>query len=229
MVNFETWFTPHHARQIPEVTMAWLRHLWIVQDPIAVWVQAAPQLCLKTIEQAVQPSVNRLHMRETFANGRRYDMFPNAKGFQLTTSAKSIWKSRQRINAACVMDVRVDSDIATEQTTLTLTAHLRAFSVYNALWIPFSMIYLISGNPWPREVIWITLITLFALSWAAMRFSAAVDAAEMTYFIQKTFEDFQRVQPVNLPAPADSDVIRGGDFEVMWQRFVQAHRNEHAD
>ncbi len=209
--------------------MVWVRRLWIVQDPIAVWVQAPPEVCLKTIEQAIQPSVKRLHLRETFMNGRRYDIFPTPRGFQLTTSAKSLWKSRQRINAACVMDVRVDSDTETKQTTLTLTARLRSFSVFNALWMPAGMIYLISGNPWPQEVIWGIITTLFALSWAAMRFSAAVDAAEMTYFIQKTFEDFRRVQPVKLPAPADADVIRGGDFEVMWQRFVQSHQNEHAD
>ncbi len=209
--------------------MTWVRRLWIVQDPVAVWVQAPPTICLKTIEQAVQPSVKRLHMREVFTNGRRYDLFPDSNGFRLTTSAKSMWKSRQRINAACIMNVRVDSDAETEQTTLTLTARLRAFSVFNALWMPSGMIYLISGNPWPRMVIWLILISLFALSWAAMRFSAAVDAAEMTYFIQKTFEDFQRVQPVKLPAPTDADVIRGGDFELMWQRFIQTHQNEHAD
>lgn len=209
--------------------MGLLGWLWIVQKPVAVWVHAKPDVCLKTIEQAIQPSVKRLHLREAFTNGRRYDVTPDGQGFRLTTSAKSFWKPRQRTNAACVMDVRLDSDLESEQTTLTLTARLRAFSIVNALWIPTVMIYLIAGNPWPRLVIWSILLALFGLSWASMRLTAAVDAAEMTYFIQKAFEDFRHVEPVRLPAPADNDVIRGGDFDVMWQRFVQTHQQEHAD
>lgn len=207
----------------------WWQRLWMVQEPVAFWVKATPEICLKTVEQAIQPSVKRLHLREAFTNGRRYDITPDSSGFRLMTSAKSLWQPRQRTNAACVMAVRVDSNPETDQTTLTLTAQLRAFSVFNALWIPTGMIYLISANPWPREVIWGVLILLFALSWASLRLTASVDAAEMTYFIQKTFEEFRHIKPVQLPAPENSDVIRGGDFEVMWQRFVQTHRQEHAD
>lgn len=209
--------------------LGWVRHLWIVQDPVAFWVRATPEICLKTVEQAIRPSVKRLHLRETFANGRRYDITRDGAGFRLSSSATSLWQPRQRISAACVMNVRLDTTTDSEQTTLTLIARLRPYAIFNALWIPAMMVYLIGGNPWPRPLIIGILCTLFTLSWASMRLTAAVDAAEMTYFLQKTFEELRHIQPVQLPSPVDDGVIRGSDFDVMWERFVQSQQQEHAD
>ncbi len=209
--------------------IGWIQSLWIVQKPIALWVKTTPEICLKTVEQATLPSINRLYLREVFANGRRYDVSPHEHGFTLTSSATSGWKGRQRVSSACSIHVRIFPDPQTDQTALIITAKIKPFSMFNALWMPLGMVYLIGANPWPRLILALLIGALFITSWLAMRFSAAVDAADMTYFLQKAFEEFQHIQPAHLPAPENPDVVKSADFERMWQRFVQTRQTEHAD
>lgn len=207
----------------------WFRHLWTIQEPVSIWVKLAPELSMKAVEQSTLPSAKRLHLREAFANGRRYDVFKRPDGFVLTSSALTGWNARQRSSASCTLHVRLDTDADQAQTTLTVHAHLRPFAVFNALWLPTLMVYLIGNNPWPQAVIISLLVSLYALAWASLRFGAAVDAADMTYFLQKTFEEFQHIRPQVLSAPPDPNAVNSADFEQMWERFVQARRTEYAD
>lgn len=205
----------------------WIRQLWVIQEPVAFWVKASPEACVKAVEQAARPSVQRLHLREVFTNGRRYDLTTDRRGFTLNTSAITGWRARQRTTAACTLHVRLDSPTDDpDQTTLTLTPHLRLFAIVRSLWLPILMAYIIGSNPWSPVVITAILICMFALAWAGLRLSASVDAAEMTYFIQKAFEEYRHTQPATLPAPPDPSVIGGADFEAMWERFVRARREE---
>ncbi|MCU0475883.1 MAG: hypothetical protein MUC99_07200 [Anaerolineae bacterium] len=206
-----------------------IRHLWTIQDPVAIWVRLAPDLSMQTVEQSTLPSVKRLHLREAFANGRRYDVFKRPDGFVLASSALTGWNGRQRASAACTLHVHLTTDADHAQTTLTVHAHLRPFAVLNALWLPTLMVYLIGSNPWPQPAIVFVIVSLYALAWASLRLSAAVDAADMTYFLQKTFEEFQHIQPQVLAAPPDPNAVNSADFEQMWERFVQARRAEYAD
>lgn len=87
------------------------------------------------------------------------------------------------------------------------------------------MICLLWPVPWPRMFVVGLLSVIFGFAWAGLRYGAALEIAEMTYFIHKAFENVPKFVPFALPAPSTVN-INGGDFDVLWDQFVRARQNE---
>lgn len=200
-----------------------IRHLWSIQPPSAIHVDVPPEVCLSLLSKASRPSIDRLHLRETFAEGRRYFIEPTSDGFLITTNSKG-FINRRRTESLTELRAQV-TGFGEHGTSIIFRGHLRPIRFVSSLWIPVGMICLLWPVPWPRMFVVGLLSVIFGFAWAGLRYGAALEIAEMTYFIHKAFENVPKFVPIALPTPSDINVS-GGDFDVLWDQFVRARQNE---
>ena len=200
-----------------------LRHLWSIQALSAIHVNAPPDACMSLLSKAARPSIERLHLRDTFAEGRRYVIEATADGFRMMTTSKALI-NRRRTESLTVLRAQIIS-VSEHSTSIVLRGHLRPISVISSFWIPTGMVWLLWPVPWPRMFIVGLLAVIFGFAWAGLRYGAALEITEMIYFIHKAFENIPKFAPIALSAPSDGD-ISGGEFDTLWDQFVRARQNE---
>lgn len=200
-----------------------LRYLWSIESPSAIHVDAPPEVCLSLLTKASRPSIDRLHLRDAFSDGRRYFIEVTSDGFRMTTNNKALI-NRRRTESIAVLRARVSS--ASDHTTsIIFRGQLQPFRFVSSLWVPFGMVWLLWPVPWPRLFIVGLLAVIFGLAWAGLRFGAALEIAEMIHFIRKAFENVPKFVPVALPISSEVN-ISGGEFDVLWDKFLRARQNE---
>jgi hypothetical protein len=200
-----------------------IRHLWSIQTPSAIYVDVPPEVCLSLLSKASRPSIDRLHLRDTFMEGRRYYIEATSDGFRMTTTSKALI-NRRRTESMTILRAQVNG-IGERGTSIVFRGHLRPVRFASSLWIPVGMTCLLWPVPWPRMFIVGLLTVIFGFAWAGLRYGAALEIAEMIYFIHKAFENVPKFVPFALPIPSTRNVS-GGDFDVLWDQFVRAHQNE---
>ena len=200
-----------------------LWRLWLIETPSAIHVDAPPDVCLSLLSKASRPSIDRLHLRDTFTEGRRYFIEVTSDGFRMTTNSKRLI-NRSRTEALTVLRARVSS-AGEHRTSIVFRGHLQPFRFVSSLWVPFGMIWLLWPVPWPRLFVVGLLAVIFGFAWAGLRFGAALEIAEMIYFIRKAFENVPKFVPISLPSSSDTNVS-GGEFDVLWDQFVRTRQNE---
>ena len=201
-----------------------LHHLWSIEAPSAIHVDVPPEVCLSLLAKASRPSIDRLHLRDTFTEGRRYFIEATSDGFRMTTNSKALINRRRRTESVTVLQARVNS-AGEHRTSIVFRAHLQPFRFASSLWVPVGMIWLLWPVPWPRIFVVGLLAVIFSFAWAGLRFAAALEIAEMIYFIHKAFENVPKFVPIGLPIATDTNVS-GGEFDVLWDQFVRARQNE---
>jgi hypothetical protein len=200
-----------------------IKHMWSIPAPSAIHVDAPPDTCMALLAKAAQPSIDRLHLRDAFAEGRRYFIEATADGFRMMTTSKALF-TRRRTESLTVLRAQV-TGVGEFSTAIALRVSLRPASLFSSLWIPVGMIWLLWPVPWPRMLIVGLLTAILGFAWAGLRYGAALEIAEMVYLIHKAFENVPKFEPAALPAPSDT-IVNGRDFDAMWDQFLRARQNE---
>src|SRR5690606_29523433 len=164
-----------------------IRHLWSIQAPSVIHVDAPPEVCLSLLDKAAQPSIERLHLRDTFTEGRRYFIAPTSNGFRMTTTSKALI-NRRRTESLTVLSAQVlgGND---QRTTIAVRAHIRPISFFSTFWIPAGMIWLLWPVPWARMLVVGLLTAIFGFVLAGLRYGAALESSEMIYSIPQALSD----------------------------------------
>jgi hypothetical protein len=200
-----------------------IKQIWSIQPPSAIHVDAPQDVCMSVLSKAARPSIDQLHLRDTFAEGRRYFIETTADGFRMTTTSKSLI-NRRRTESLTVLRAQVFNN-GDHGTSIVFRGHVRPVGFLSTFWIPTGMIWLLWPVPWPRMFVVGLLTVIFAFAWAGLRYGAALEITEMIYFIHKAFENVPKFAPVALPAPNGTG-DNNGDFDVLWDQFVRAHQSE---
>lgn len=202
-----------------------LLRLWYVYPLVVMTVQATPDECVRALITAARPSVERLHFRNLFTDGRRYYVDPRREGFWMTSNSKIPWRRRARTTVAAVLHGEF-SAVGEGGTRLRLRSRMRLFFLLDALFIPAFMTSIVIFAPWPRPIIAGLILALFGLSWLSHRLTATLQAAEMVYFVQKALED---IAPLDIPVlgePTPDMVTQERDFHEQWEKFYEQHKGE---
>lgn len=195
--------------------------LWYVHPEEIVSVRAAPVECLAALVLAAKPSQQRLHLRGLFTEGRRYHLQPAADGFKLTSSRRM--PRRRGRTAAAALVTGAFTAAGEGATRLTLRARMHWPYFLDIFLIPSLIVSIMVFMPWPTWLITLLALMLYGLSWAWHRLTAAMQAAEMLYFVRKALEDLSPFQTPALNAAAP-DVV-AVDFREEWERFFYQRKN----
>src|SRR5688500_14692193 len=118
---------------VPRRIITRLRRL---HPPVILFIHAAPTQCLRTLADAAKPSQNRLHLRDLFAEGRRYYIQPTKEGFRMTSNSRLLWgKQRERSSFAATLYGTFSTP--SEQIT-TIQLHIKSNWLYElrGLFVP---------------------------------------------------------------------------------------------
>lgn len=201
----------------------WLNRVWYVDQPATLWVRATPSVCMQTLVTAARPSTTRLHHRNLFASGRRYHFEAHERGFQMITTSKVSWHYRRRTRNAAVMVGQVEASGA-QLTQMQLRSHLAWVRVLEFAFVPTFMTSILIYVPWNPLLLIGLILSMYGLSWAALWYSAALDANEMVYFVQTALDDLGLVEAVTLTAGNAAETVDVHGFVTEWERFYQQHK-----
>jgi hypothetical protein len=199
-----------------------LRRCWYIDAPVVLMLQASPAQVVEKLNAASKPSVSRLDLRNLYVNGRRYFVQPREGGFRLMTTSKIPWRARQRTSSATVMNGKF-APYGNGGTRIQMRVRVSPVYTLTALILPLFMTSILVYVPWPPGIIALVLATLFGLAWAGQRLSAALEANDMIWFVQKALEDFvpAEIEHLGAEAPVYYDE---STFTKAWDRFYREHR-----
>ncbi len=204
-----------------------LNRVWYVHPTVTLLIQATPAICLQVIAKAAKPSVERLHLRNLFTDGRRYYLSESQNGFQMHSTSTIPWRRRKRTQVAAILFAKV-SEVGNGITRIQISTRMRALYFLDIFVLPSWMGALLIFGPLRPQVALISLGILFALSWLWHWYGAVLQATEMVYFIQVALEDLQQAEIPLLPAVNQHVIYSHDDFQQQWQKFYdeQKHKNE---
>lgn len=200
---------------------------WRLHRPVALVVGASPRALLHALGLAARPSTDRLHLRDLFAEGRRYYVRADAGGFRLTSDSRPRWGSRrQRTGRTALVTGTVRGDEDGGVTLVHLRARMFALHTLRALLIPMGMgLIIVSVTWWPLPARVLLIVAIAVFSWVAHWANAALQAAIMVAFVEKALEHLPPHTPTLETGPA-ADVVMPGGFSAAWERFYQQHQGE---
>jgi hypothetical protein len=196
-----------------------------VHPPVNLTIQATPAECLRAIADAAKPSLHRLHHRNLFTDGRRYYLNPLKDGFWMTSNSKILWRRRTRTSVAAIVNAQF-SPVNDDTTRITLYARMRLLYFADIFLIPLFISSILIFAPWPTALIAGLSITLFSLSWIGHRLTAAIQATDMVYFVQKALEDIAPANAPQLPAGEPEMITSNREFRREWQKFYREHQTD---
>lgn len=208
----------------------WLRPLlgmWYVHPDVTLLVYAPPTVCLGILVTASKPSKDRLHLRDLFIHGRRYHFVEGSpEGFRMVTTSKIPWrrKDRTRSTATLTANFQVLDETLTQ---INVTARIRIWNMWGRLMMPIFFTPLFLFAIWQSPAIrLIETVAMYLLAWTSYRYSAAIDAHDMVYFIEKALEDFMPKSVAELSAHVPHVMDNREDFPDAWEKFYEAHSDE---
>jgi hypothetical protein len=208
-----------------------LPRVWYLGYPVIVFVRATPVICLQTLATAARPSTQRLHLRNLFADGRRYFIRPKTPaqtGFTMVTTSRVLWRYRRRTSSSAVLNGTFSS-FGDDSTRLHLRARVRPLYMFSSLFLPTFMTSILIFVPWPPALIAALIALLYALSWTGYRANAAIESHAMIWFVQKALEDLPPVEIGSLGSQTPGVYYDSRDFEAAWQKFYAEHGGEADD
>ena len=207
--------------------LAWALHrVWFVQPDLLLTVTINPTSTMQVLLQAAKPRRERLELGQLFADGRRYFFRQRSNGgFSMITTSKVPWHSSNRTNAAAVVfgDFTAIGQGADANTRILLRGRIKTLYLLSVFAWPTFMTSIIIFLPWSPTLILSAIVGLFVLSWLGHRNNAALEAAEMVYFIEKVLEDYIPAPTPKLVAENADLVYKRRDFARAWERFYEEH------
>lgn len=193
--------------------------LWQLHPPVALVVRASQSQCLQTLYIAAKPSADRLHLRNVFADGRRYYVQPQTDGFRLSSDNRLPWGGRRNRSRVAAVVYGKFSNPDAQMTLVRIHSRMNIPYLISSFFLPIFFTAIVISMPWPRLLVAILVVLLFVLSLVAHRFNAALQVNEMIYFVQKAFADLPVVEINALPASGADVVMQNTDFREQWYRF----------
>lgn len=191
---------------------------------VILTVQTTPADCLRAIAEAARPSLHRLHLRNLFTDGRRYHLQPLKDGFQMTSNSKIPWRrARTSVAAVIFVELKRENEGATR---IRMKARMRLFYFLDIFFIPLFISSILFFAPWHKLLIAGLSLILFALSWIGHRLTAALQATDAVYFVQKALEDIVPVEAPKLPAGEPEIITQHREFRQEWQKFYREHQSD---
>lgn len=194
--------------------------LWYIQPPRLMLIQAAPTLCLLTLHQAVKPSVERLHLRNLFMEGRHYSFAAQELAFRMNSTSRSPWRRRHGRPAAVLLGQC--ADIGAGITRVDLRTRMSLPFLLDVFVLPGWMSLLLLFGPLPLQTGIIASLVLLLCSWLWHWYNAALQATDLLYFVEVALDDLPDAQVAQLAASTDNTIR--ADFVEEWQKFYQEHR-----
>lgn len=212
------WRLLQHLGESLRRGLAWL---WVVQPEVQVMVQLNPEALLRQLARAAKPSTERLHLREVFASGRRYQLSTTRQGeLWMQTTSKVAWHPRRRTSASATLIGKCET-LSPETTRLSLHTHLRWQSLLESLLVPSFMASLLVFMAWEHVIIIGLIVLLYGLSWLTYRNTAALEAQEMLFFVDKALEDYFSLPSLELGEGAHLIYDHAREFQTAWARFYE--------
>lgn len=187
--------------------------------PIHLNVAIPAESVARTLDAAATPSTQRLHMRDAFAEGRRYYIDPFDGGFRMATTSKSLFARGRRTSALCVLSAQVEP-ISESESRIVLEPRLRGLAFVGALVVPTVLSMLLLPVPWPPVLLALISVIAYTASIVGLLTGARLEAYEMLYFVEKAFEDMRKFSLAQL-APVSQDIIGAQDFRELWSEHVR--------
>src|SRR5664279_5730188 len=168
------------ANFIPRTRLRW-QALWQLHPPVALVVGASQSACLQTLLIAAKPSAERLHLRNVFAEGRRYYVQPRAEGFKLTSDNRLFWGGRRNRTRVAAVVLGELASLDAEITAIRLHARMNVTYLISGLLLPIFFTSIVVYMPWSHIAITVIVTLLFLFSLLGHRFNAALQVNEMVY------------------------------------------------
>ena len=200
-----------------------LNRVWYVQPSPVMIVQGSPNDCLRALAAAARPSKDRLHFRNLFMDGRRYYLNARDNGFQLTSDSAIPWRRKVRSGVAAVLDASF-APAGENATRIHLQARMHLMFWLDIFPIPAFMTSILIFAPWPSYIIVGIATMLFLLSWIWHRLTAALQTADMIFFVGKALEDLRPTDQPLLAAGNPQVISTERDFHQQWQKFYEEHK-----
>jgi len=204
----------------------WAR-LLDLQPPITLVIGAKPAVVLRDLTAAARPSAERLHLRDLFAEGRRYyvqsTLGADGLHFRLTSDTRTPGRGRRRGHRAAIIHGTLSGPACAPLTLIQLRARMFAWHWLRAALFPLLLASIVIGvGWWPIGVRLGVIMAVALVSWLAHRADAALQAAAMSQFVHKALD---HLPPPTQPALEDvrPEVIdpAARDFSAAWERFYQ--------
>lgn len=220
--------SPRRLFKIPDSTRHLVSRLRYLHPPVVILVRAAPGACVATLMKAAKPSLDRLHLRDLYLEGRRYYIEPQRDGFRLTSNSKLLWgtnRARTPFAATCFGTL---SPLGDGVTCVRLRVQTNWLFTLRGFLVPAWISIIALTMPWDSALVLLPILMLFLLAGLANRLNAALQASEMIYFVQKALDDLPSADLPEL-SPASPDVVphvQNRDFREQWTKFYEQHRDE---
>lgn len=199
--------------------------IWYVHYPVVLIIRATPEMILKALGEATRPSVQRLHQRNLFLQGRRYFLRAEGDGFRLTTTHSIRWRYRRRTSSVTVMRGRFSS-MGGEITRIHLRVRINVGYLLDTFLVPAFMTSLLVYMTWSPLFIAGVLVLLYGLSWVGHRANARLEGAELVWFVQQALDDLPSADIAALATGSDDVININQDFEQEWEKFYREHREK---
>jgi hypothetical protein len=210
----------------------WLHSRFQLAPPLTIVIGAPPDVCWATLAAATRPSQSRLHLRDVFAEGRRYYLAHTAEGFRITSDTRRFWSGRRsRTQVAAVVFGSLDSGSGRKagpsqpaetarQPITFVRLHVQGYTLHliRTLALPVFVCTLVLASSWPDLVRALVMTVLLVLGWAMHRFEAMMQADSIYAFVQKALEDLPHAEIRGLPT-AGAHIILDPDFRSAWERY----------
>lgn len=199
---------------------------WYVHPTVLLLLAAPPPACLQTLALAAKPDVRRLHLRDLFADGRRYEVRVGSdlRRFTITTTHNIRWQYRRRTSAVARLSGRIEP-VGEGGARVRLNIRIRLMYLLDTVLLPTFVASIVIYMNWHVTLIVAAVVALYTLSWLGHYYNAKFEANEMVYFVQKALEDFIPPPPPELAA-ASPEVTLERDFRAAWERFYEQHQEE---
>ncbi|MEM9951567.1 MAG: hypothetical protein AAF846_08210 [Chloroflexota bacterium] len=199
-----------------------VQHTWYVHSTSHIHMVLTPQQTYQLLETATKPSVNRLGLRKLFARGRRYFIRARSDGsFQMMTTNKVWWHRKRRTEATAILSAEFEH-IEGDTHRLKTRTRVKLRYLLGQFFLPTFISSIIIFLDWSPIFIVLSVLGLYAFSWASHRLGAMLESHEITFFIETVLNDYT---PPPAPQLATGDDVVIDDFTVEWDRYVEKQRN----
>lgn len=208
------------------------RFLWQalvrLYPPTALAVSATAHDCLRLLIDSTRPTTRKLHLRDLFADGRRYYLRQTEAGFRMTSDAAPSWGRRRQRSGITAFLVGTFAPLATDDavTLVRLRPRMYRLAFVRALLLPTFFGWLVLSTDWAVAAKVLLVAVVYALSVVGHRLNAAIEINEMIFFVQKVLADLPPVIPRELAARNPDVVYSSGDFAAEWARFYSERQED---